>query len=339
MAVKRGNEQPVGDWPTITENHWYALSITSAVLTIVAVVGAFLYIFADGFDGESDTKLAQALAPFGVALFALVTFCTISWRGSISARQANQSESEGRARLLQEGAKLLSEPTKASHVSAGVATLGVLIDSGEENYAFRAMNLLADFVEDHMRLDHGNRHRSEISGVMRSGDENGANTGRDIAFSPPERDNDYQYDDYTTYWHFIPGFDVITYYGGEFSVDVNYSINDLRRVKFIGTTISLWNNVSIDNRFDRCTFRACSIASVSSIASLSHHQNYRYAFEVCDFSGCIFSDVEVLTKNFKEHNNYFIAGNPPTLLGSTATIDWSQILNCKEQKDLPVKLF
>lgn len=335
MAGKHGNGHPVGDWPTITENHWYALSIASAVMTIVAVLAAFCAVFAGGFDSERGPKLAQALAPFGVALFALVTFCTISWRGSISARQANQSASEGRAKLLQEGAKLLSEPAKASHVSAGVATLGVLIDSGEEGYAFRAMNLLADFVVDHMVSSHDNRHRPEISGVMQTGDKNGANTGRDIIFSPPERDDDYQYDDYITYWHFIPGFDVITYYGGEFSLDVNYNINDLRGVKFIKTTLSLWKNISIDDRFDRCTFRTCSIASLSSMASLSHHQDYRYAFEACDFSGCIFSDAEILTKNFKEDNNYFIAGNPPTLLGSTATIDWSQILNCQEVRPNP----
>lgn len=114
ISKEQLGQKDTSDWPSITENQWYALAITSAIFTAIAIFAAFLWIFVDGFDGDPDLKKAQALAPFGVALFAVVTFCTASWRGSINSRQANQAESEGRAKLLQEGAKLLSEHEKAS---------------------------------------------------------------------------------------------------------------------------------------------------------------------------------------------------------------------------------
>ncbi len=78
MSERKKNHYDVQEWPVITENHWYALVITSAMFTALAILSAFLWIFFDGFDGESDLKKAQALAPFGVALFALVTFCTVT---------------------------------------------------------------------------------------------------------------------------------------------------------------------------------------------------------------------------------------------------------------------
>ncbi|MER9350007.1 hypothetical protein [Mesorhizobium sp. M0227] len=329
MTERRGRDT-TGEWPTITEKHWYVLSIVSAMFTAVAIVAAFLFIFGDGFDGEHDTRLAQALAPFGVALFALVTFCTVSWRGSISVRQANQAENEGRARLLQEGAKLLSEPSKPSHVSAGVATLSVLIHSGQGDYAWSAMNLLADFVEDHMRSYHGNRHREEISGVMRSGDEAGFNTGRSITFCVVEPEEDYHYDDDPVYWHYIPGFASVKYFGGEFPFDDEYEIDRLENASFNGVTIARWNRVTIDGRFDRSTFKNCAITRVDSVDSLNHHANYKYAFEKCDFSNCIFADERMLAVDFREGENYFRADAPPTLAGGTAAIDWAALLNRRE---------
>lgn len=332
MASNRGDEKPVGDWPKITENHWYSLAITSAIFTAVAVLGAFLCIFWNGFDGENDREMAQALAPFGVALFALVTFCTASWRGSINTRQANQAESEGRAKLLQEGAKLLSESGKASHVSAGVATLGVLVAGNDGVYAFQAMNLLADFVEDHMHRSHANRHRPEISGVMRSGDENGANTRREISFDCTSDDEDPRFDDEVTYWSFIPGFKTINYFGGKFDYDDHYKINELVGVNFRNVEIANWRPLIVDDRFYRCTFTMCDIVWISSLLSSIAHSDFKYAFNGCNFSGCEIADHNFINIDLKEGKNYYVAGEPPILLGSKEVIDWSEILICEERK-------
>ncbi|MDX0566421.1 hypothetical protein GOD83_21025 [Sinorhizobium medicae] len=231
ISKEQLGQKDTSDWPSITENQWYALAITSAIFTAIAIFAAFLWIFVDGFDGDPDLKKAQALAPFGVALFAVVTFCTASWRGSINSRQANQSESEGRAKLLQEGAKLLSEHEKASHVSAGVATLGVLIAGNDRTYAFQSMNLLADFIEDHMSASHANRHRPEISGVMRTGDQKGFNTERHIWFDCT-MNADNPDDDSEPYWFFIPGFKQIHYVGGVFAQDSHYDIDNIINVSF-----------------------------------------------------------------------------------------------------------
>ncbi|AIC26219.1 hypothetical protein IE4771_CH01067 [Rhizobium etli bv. mimosae str. IE4771] len=332
---KTTDQRSVGDWPVLSESHWYSLAITSAVFTAIAVVAAFISIFGNGFDGDADLKMAQGLAPFGVALFAVVTFCTVGWRGSINTRQANQSESEGRAKLLQEGAKLLGETEKASHVSAGIATLGVLVAGPDKEYAFQSMNLLADFVEDHMRLDHTNRHRPQISGVMRTGEQNGINTGREISFDctnySPDLDQDH--DDYeTVYWHYIPGFELIRYKGGAFSLDEHYNLSELENIHFNNVEIRGWNQLLLDDRFYRCRFSNCDIHEINSMLQLDKHNDYEYAFDRCDFSGCKIHVPELITKNLKKEHNYYVVGNPPVLVGMTDTVDWAKVLLCEERK-------
>ncbi|MEO9335951.1 hypothetical protein ABFT80_00760 [Mesorhizobium sp. SB112] len=276
------------DWPQITERHWYVFALVSAVFTGVAIVGAFFWIFLDGFDGDRDLKKAQALAPFGVALFALVTFCTASWRGAISTRQANQAESEGRAKLLQEGAKLLGETNKAAHVSAGIASLGVLVSGDDKSFAFPSMNLLADFVEDHMSRHHGNRHRSELSGVMKIGVDNGINTRREIYFDAGNDENQY-HDEYETDWHYIPGFEKVHYIHGRFSRDVNYELSDLRNVTFRYSTIQWWKNVIVDLRFYRCNFDFCNVSEVSNKLGLSEHEEHKLHSEIVIFQTACFT--------------------------------------------------
>lgn len=330
-AGRDKDDRPVGEWPAITENEWYAFAIISAILTAIAVVGAYAWIFGDGFDPETDQKLAQTLAPFGVALFAVVTFCTACWRGSINTRQANQSESEGRAKLLQEGAKLLGETGKDAHISAGITTLGVLVSGSDKGYARQAMDLLADFIEDHMSKNHANRHRPQISGVMRTGDRNGANTEREIVFdyTDPGRDDG---DDEPTYWYYIPGFKMIHYQSGEFEKDVHYNLNDLKNVKFRHTQLVDWGPIDIDDRFYRCRFRRCDIASIETIISLLGANNHKFAFEACDFSGCEISDPGLLQADLKEQGNYFVDGSPPILVGSQRSVDWAALLERKDKK-------
>jgi hypothetical protein len=326
---KNNDDRPVSEWPAIGENHWYVLAITSAILTALAIGAAFLWIFFDGFDGELDLKRAQALSPFGVALFAVVTFCTASWRGSINTRQANQAESEGRAKLLQEGAKLLSETGKPSHVLAAVATLGVLVSGPDKEYAFRAMNLLADFVEDHMSHHHFNRHREEISGVLNEGVANGANTGREFTFDcTPDYEGGYveRGDEELIYWHFIPGFKKLRYRSGAFAHDVHYQVDGLRNVAFFNVQLDGWSEITIDDRFSRCWFVDCGIRLVGSLDSLNSMQDYGFAFRRCDFSGCEFLDPAMLTIDFKKGGNFYSEANPPKLVGSLEKIAWADFL-------------
>lgn len=334
VGSSKSSDRSVVDRPAITEQQWYTLAIVSATLTAVAVVIAFWWIFGDGFDA-SDLGKAQALSPFGVALFAVVTFCTAGWRGSINTRQANQSESEGRAKLLQEGAKLLAETEKASHVSAGIATLGVLVAGPDKDYAFQAMNLLADFIEDHMAGSHANRHRPQISAVLRTGEQNGLNTGRKISFDCTSGYNESgNYNEKPdAFWHWIPGFERIAFKGGIFDHDDHYELRDLRKVTFHRVNLRRWESVDVDDdRFLRCEFTQCHIASVSSMVALFRSDNFAEAFDRCDFSGCRISTDDLIDKNLKQHDNYYLRGNPPILVGDTGAVDWSKVLLCHDKK-------
>jgi hypothetical protein len=194
------------------------------------------------------------------------------------------------------------------------------------------MNLLADFVEDHMRHSHTNRHRPEISGVLRTGDENGANTGRDISFHYTPDEDDSGSDDDVIYWHFIPGFERINYFGGRFDFDNHYVLDELRNVEFNNVQIANWQPVHVDDRFYRCRFQDCEIRSLVSMDSLNHHSDFEFAFYSCDFSGCEIHDAKLIKKSLKKAGNYYLIGNPPVLVGSAAVIDWADVLLCESQK-------
>lgn len=56
ISKEQLGQKDTSDWPSITENQWYALAITSAIFTAIAIFAAFLWIFVDGFDGDPDLK-------------------------------------------------------------------------------------------------------------------------------------------------------------------------------------------------------------------------------------------------------------------------------------------
>lgn len=246
----KGKNQ-IGDWPQITENHWYALAITTAVLTAVAIAFAFGAIFLDGFDGENDAKLAQALAPFGVALFAMVTFCTVAWRGSVNVRQADQSEREGRAKLLQEGAKLLGELENPSHVSAGIATLEILVTGQDEKLAIQAMNLIADFIQSEMSSGQEHRFQEEAFSALSNGSKLGRFANRTIKFSNKSENQ--------TEWKPLEGVKEVVYVGGSATDGLFGDFYDRDRFKYKGVTIWLFEPINVTTRFSRCLFRYCTI--------------------------------------------------------------------------------
>jgi hypothetical protein len=306
MAIYKDNK--IGSGPNISEAQWYSFAIASVIITAIAVVVAFVYIFWDGFDGDRDAKLAQAFAPFG----------------SISSRQANQAESEGRAKLLQEGAKLLGEVDKPSYVSAGIATLGVLVTGPDRDYALQAMNLLAGLVEGHMVQAHTSRHLSEICRVLSSGEERGLNTGRVVTFHPPEPG---QGGSWLPEWHYIPGFAGISYISGVFRSRNDCDINSLNHVRFYYVDILFWKDIVVDERYTSCKFLKCSINSVESL-KIDKISELNSEFVECNFSGCAIHDVSLLEIDLKSSGNFYILDNPPVLKGGQP-FEWSTILNVK----------
>lgn len=322
MAAKtRLDPFRISDGPGLTEGHWYSLAIASALLTAVAIVFAFVWIFGDGFDPDGDLKAAQALAPFGVALFALVTFCTVGWRGTISARQANQAEREGRAKLLQEGAKLLGEKHNPSHVSAGVATLEILITGPDEKLAVQAMNLIADYIQSEMGESHIHRFKDETFAALAAGADLGREANRTIKFAAPivEREEGVE-------WTDIRGVKVVQYAGGKIEGALWGSFVDRPNYRYSGVRLFLQENVVIDHRYSKC------VLVFSDIVGYRGNYGPDNQFKECDFSGCKFRKTARIP-DLKEGLNYFRPGREPTW-GNDGPIRWESYLLVKPKGEM-----
>ncbi|WP_320202357.1 hypothetical protein [Agrobacterium rosae] len=315
---KQASEKGTGDWPVITENHWYALAITSAIFTTLAILAAFLWIFFDGFDGETDLKKAQAVAPFGVALFALVTFCTVAWRGSVNVRQANQAEREGRAKLLQEGAKLLGEAANPSHVSAGIATLEILITGPDEKLAIQAMNLVADFVQREMQGSHHHPFREEAFASLSSGASLGRRANRSLTF-------DCSKSELGGVWFNIDGVKWVSFKGGSIMGGVLGGFEDRENYRYSDCDI-LMMDINLDSRFTKSKIKHCNIKSIDF---MFYMKQYAPTVEGCDFSGAVFDKFNNdYFEMFSGSQNYYSRSMPPTCKLDVAP-DWSSFLDVK----------
>ncbi|MGP4727112.1 hypothetical protein ACSV5S_20805 [Agrobacterium deltaense] len=311
MSSDKKRRKSTGDWPTIHENQWYSFAITSAIFTAIAICGAFFWVFGDGFDGEADLKKAQALAPFGVALFALVTFCTASWRGSINTRQADQAEREGRAKLLQEGAKLLGQLDNPAHISAGIATLEILAVGDDERLAIQAMNLIADFVQAQMADSHDNQFREEAFSALANAAALGRVAKRSIRFKT---------DNGLTDWESLAGMRSVSYTGGSIDGGFFGDFEDRKEYRYKGVKLT-GMELSIDSRFQDCEFSYCDIKSYGSKYGPSPSENLK--FKNCDFSGCDFIGTKKGLPDFRQGDNHLYK-KMPTIDGNEATtVDWA----------------
>jgi hypothetical protein len=312
MAGDERENKPVGNWPKIDESQWYAFAITSAIFTAIAICGAFFWIFGDGFDGETDLKKAQAVAPFGVALFALVTFCTASWRGSINTRQADQAEREGRAKLLQEGAKLLGQLDNPAHISAGIATLEILAVGDDERLAIQAMNLIADFVQAQMADSHDNQFREEAFSALANAAALGRIAKRSIRFKT---------NDPSTNWESLAGMRRVSYIGGSADGGFFGEFHDRAEFRYQDTKLS-GMDLNIDYRFRNCEFSYCTIKTYGSKYGPSPSENLR--FDNCDFSGCDFIEISKGFPDFRKGENH-VFKKMPTIDGrEDLSVDWGE---------------
>jgi len=314
-------DKAVTDAPTLSESQWRVWALTSAILTFVGVGAAFIAIFGDGFDGEADLKLAQALSPFGVAAFALVTFLTACWRGSINTRQADIAEREGRAKLLQEGAKLLAERDKDAHISAGIASLEILISGPDRRLALQAMNLIADFVQRELSDNPGGRFSEEAFGALAVGAKLGIVAQRTVRFAC---------DDERVQWPPIEGIKAVTFTNGTIEGFLGqYDFKDQPNFSYYGTRFNFYNGLKIDGRFSNCTFSYCEISMWRQRGGLS-----TATFEDCDFSSAtILLSQGTALESLKERKNYFQSRLPPSIkVGAEFIEDPSEFLVVKRPK-------
>lgn len=318
------------NYPNISEKRWESFSISAAIFTLVIFSFVALWIFDEGVN-QDDIWKVQIFTPFGVALFAGVTYCTANWRGKITTRQADLaasqlrlSERESKAKLLQEGAKLLGETGKQSHVSAGISTLAVLIMGDDEEFAIQAMNLIADLIQREMGSTHDHPHQEEAFLALKRGEDIGRHSDREIRFNASNSE---------TRWSILRGVKSVSYVGGFFlgidgTIDLAAESKNFRKVKF-----DACQNITFNWKFDTCEFSECHISRVRDFWYLSEAE-MGHDFNDCDFSDALFDDTETL-RLIRGQNNYYVKGCAPRTI-SGDLIDWDQYFSIEEYSRMPI---
>lgn len=318
------------EYPGVSEGNWEALSVSAAIFTVISFAVAAIWLLEGGLE-QGDLWKVQLFTPFGVALFAVVTYCTVNWRGKITTRQADLaasqlrlSERESKAKLLQEGAKLLGEVGKPSHVSAGISTLAILIMGDDEEFAVQAMNLIADLIQLEMGSSHNHTHRQEAFLTLKRGEEIGRQSDREIRFDASSSE---------TRWEMLHGVKHALYTGGFFlgldgKLDLAAQSRNFRNVKFDNC-----ENITFRSEFDTCKFSDCHVSIVHNFWSSREPEMY-HEFNDCDFSGALFDDAETL-RWIRGENNYFVDGYSPNM-ASGDMVDWLQYFSVEKQSRIPI---
>jgi hypothetical protein len=317
-------------YPNISEQNWETLSVSTAIFTLVIFSVVAIWLLEGGLE-HGDLWKVQLFTPFGVALFAGVTYCTANWRGKITTRQADLAasqlrlaERESKAKLLQEGAKLLGEAGKPSHVSAGISTLAILIVGDDEEFATQAMNLVADLIQREMGSSHHHTHREEAFLALKRGYELGRQSDREIRFEATNSE---------TRWRMLRGVKRALYIGGFFlgvddELDLASYNTGFNRVKFDNC-----HNIKFNSEFDTCEFSECHVSIVRNFYS-SREPEFYHEFNDCDFSDASFDDEEAL-RWVRGKNNYFVEGYSPSTV-SGDPIDWLQYFSVEKQSRMPI---
>ncbi|WP_158664957.1 hypothetical protein [Ensifer adhaerens] len=329
MAEK--NESSNGDGPTIKAETWFALAFASFLITAVVAILFAIWVF--DVKDQAMVYRAQAFAPFGAALLAVVTFLTVAWRGVLNTqqlkhqadqleqqrlqvqqqtRQNDANEEANLAKLLQEGAKLLVEPNRTAEVRAGIATLEVLLTEPRRRFSVQAMDLLAEFVKENFEIEDLEGSINAAIRALQIGEDNGLRSRIRATLELPQSPKRPE-------WRYIPGFEELTYWGGGMLQSTfNRAVNGPSKASFYNVVII---GATVPNRYySECVFRRCTILS-TSVGRLRNNE-----FTNCNFSGAIIEDYqEEIDQNFRIRggDNYYEFDNPPDIGRS---FDWSGIL-------------
>lgn len=318
------------DGPQIKAETWFALAIASFIITMTLGCFFALWVFRSG-SPSLMVQRAQAFTPFGAALLAIVTFCTVAWRGVLnttqlqhtadqlaqSRRQNDAKDEEMLAKLLMDGTKLLGDPSEA-HVLAGVAALQAVVTSPRGSFAPHAMDILADLVGATYNVPEKYNVYSAARNALERGAELDRMAARNITIDLTNADDKYA--------DVINGVRLITYVGA--TVD-EFQLSRFRNTKKVRLQKCLVEEVEVRHnafRFEECKFDNCAILSMT-VRFVSQNE-----FDSCDFSGARIagplqlsrggSSPDPLTK-LKKNGNYYFSDAPPV---HRREIDWSKYL-------------
>ncbi|TPN88357.1 hypothetical protein FJ987_19920 [Mesorhizobium sp. CU2] len=316
------------------EDTWQSLAIATAVILLTGFLAASIWVIVAPDDADRLMRV-QISAPFGVFGGAVVSFCTIVWRGRISKRQADAqlkatnlqreqidklalqiaaTEENNLADLLQRGAELIGESGKKSHVAAGIAILQSVAEAPNAKFAARAMDLLADYVQDGYEYGEPNNLVAAAMSALSQGSRLDRFANRRLTFDARALHSS-RIDEG---WVIIIGAIAVRYIGGKFDHFDETALSESKtRFSFSETA---FEDCTIDLAkfgYSKCNFVQCEITSCSA------SNIKRNDFDTCDFSGS-----KVLNTNsfpdLRPNGNYYFSESPPI---ARRKFEWSRVLN------------
>ena len=270
-------------------------------------------------------------APASRLVLAVITFCTVVWRGLITTEQARlqriqvngfaeqlaatrdqlgltreqleATRESNLADLLQRGAELLSETKKGAHVAAGIAILRSIVVAGPSGkFQVEAMDLLADYLQASHRKDHSDPLCQTAIGGLRDGFTAGIRSRRNLQFESEGR----------TSWSAIVGVSSVKYIGGTIDrgqFDILIKAGDaLAATRAFHKTRIYGAEVAVDWKFDECIFDGCRITRVDQ-NSYGISAYYR-----CNFSEATIQTISAIPVR-KDQNNWYLPAKPPVCAG------------------------
>ncbi len=322
MATIKANAD--GGGPQISAQRWFALAISSAIITCTMAGFAALWILGAPSPGEGVQR-AQMFTPFGAAMLAVVTFCTVAWRGVLNTEQLKQQirqndakDEENLAKLLQEGAKLLGEDRNVAHQLAGIASIEALFTERANRFGQQAVDLLAGYYATQATADAPLSNRAPADSARRALIKaHSKGISSTIEYVPDAVGPLHS-------WPAVCGFARQHYEGGTIS-QASWAIvrNDPCTFKRVVVSKCALPYEVDHGRFDDCAFVGCTIKYIDSIDYII----YSNSFKKCNFSGCEFNDdtIPVLADKLQllEGENWFDISDPPRSENFDA---WSEIL-------------
>jgi hypothetical protein len=269
---------------------------------------------------EEQAKRLAVVSPFATIPIAIITFCTVAWRGLVTEQQADEQRRQNEAtndanfaKLLQEGTKLLADD-KPTNQQAGVASLSILLNEPKARYRTEAMDVLAEavrsmFAEQFNPVEVGKINSSSlfrsINVQLAKQAALGIFSNAVIQCHASEKDDPHR----NTIWPMISGFASCHIQGGRILHNPKNYVIANKSMSF--TSLDIYRQ-EVDTRETllwSCTFEKCRILAVDDF-SVSLFSN---KFIDCDFSGCVLDDdvMPVFFQSDEVVNPWYDVRNPP----------------------------
>lgn len=323
-------DQKTRDEGVMTASSWRGLAIGVAVVTLVSAAFTVPWILSANTDPLMLTRVQIVGAGMAVGL-AIVTFCTVIWRGMISAAQAElqrlqidkvsqqivAAESSNLATLLHKGAELIADKEHPSRIAAGIASLRAVGEGSDDMFANQAMDILADYIErSGANVFKEPLGRSALDALRIVSDRTGRVATRPVRFL---YDREYQEPDEEVRFELVEGARDVYYRGGYFEGLV---LTD----DVVGATRFHFTEVGIiEGMVDlSCAkFTSCFIRD-ALILRYDVRRVPGTEFMGCDFSGCIINNPQTFF-DLRTGGNWFAKERPP--ISDLPDLDWSKFLH------------